>query len=112
MPTHVDTYTVQDGETVFLTLQIGEGQPGYSTVMIGSEKKASRKVIKDLELGDGADLRGKVLITATTVVDLQQDHDRTSVTIKLTDGHDLSKRKSQKADPSGVVVYLFVITFA
>lgn len=111
MPTQVDTYTVQDGETVFLTLDIGEGQTGYSTAMIGSRKVASRRRIKQLELGDGADLRGKVLVTTTTVVDLQRDHDRTSVTLTLTDGTTLVRPQSQDADASGVVVYLFVVTF-
>ena len=111
MPIHIDTYAVQDGETVFLTLHIGEGQSGHSTVMIGSEKKASRKEITDLELGDGADLRRKVLITTTTVVDLQRDHDHTSVTLELTDGNSLVKEQSQDADASGVVVYVFIITF-
>jgi hypothetical protein len=111
VPTRVDDHPVTAGEDVYLTVLIGEGQSGVSTVFLDESKRAARTEVRRLLLGTGTELRGHVLVVSTTVVDIQQAHDRTSVTVVLGNGHE--RRYAQQADatPSGVVNYLNVITF-
>lgn len=111
MPTRVDDHPLEDGEEVFLSVQVGEGQLGFTTAFLGDEKKASRREVSRFPLGPASELRGKVLVVSTTVVDIQKEHDRTSVTVVLGDGVERGYPQSEDARESGVVNYLNVITF-
>jgi hypothetical protein len=111
MPTQVADHEVRDSVPVFLTILIGEGQMGFSTVFLDQEKQAARREVRRLPLGDGAEARGKVLVVSTTVVDIRGEHDRTSVTVQLSDGIEQELRQSEDAHESGVVNYLTVIRF-
>jgi len=111
VPTRVDDHAVHDGEDVFVTVLIGEGQAGVTTVFLDQEKRASRTQVRRLLLGTGGELRGRVLVVSTTVVDIQQAHDRTSVTVVLANGSEHSFGQQAQAHPSGVVNFLNVITF-
>jgi len=111
MPTRVDDYEVRDGDDVFLTVRVGEGQLGFSTAFVGEEKKTSRRDVSRVPLGAAAELRGKVLVVSTTVVDIQKEHDRTSVTVVLGNGSEAEYPQSEDAHESGVVNYLNVVSF-
>jgi hypothetical protein len=90
-------------------MKVGEGQPGVTTVFFDHEKKASRQKVSRLPLGDGAEIRGKILVVSTTVVDLLKEHDRTSVTLVLANGTEQKFPDSEEATDSGLVNYLFAI---
>ena len=111
MPTRVDDLEVHEGHDVFLTVLIGEGQLGFTTALLGEEKKTARRDVRRLPLGPAAELRGRVLVVSTTVTDIQKEHDRTSVTVVLGNGGEHEFPQSEAAHPSGVVNYLNVITF-
>ena len=111
MPTRVDDHPVLDGETVFLTVLVGYGQLGFTTAFVGEEKKAEGREVHRLPLGTAAELRGRVLVVSTTVVDVQEEHDKTSVAVVLGNGTEREYPQAEDAHESGVVNYLNVITF-
>jgi hypothetical protein len=82
--TTTGTYTVGKGE-VFLTVSIGDAQIGGSAVLIGG-KTIGRNQIEELSLGDGAGLKGKSVKIKTTVADVNDKSNRTSVTYKFSGG--------------------------
>lgn len=82
--TTTGTYTVGDGE-VTLSVAIGDAQIGGSVVIIEGET-VGRNQIDDLVLGNGPDLRGKSVKIKTTVADVNDQSNRTSVTYKFSGG--------------------------
>ncbi len=109
MPTITGSYAVRGGEPVFVTVLIGDGQEGVSTIFLDQEKISSRVAVSRLPLGDGADLAGRTLVVSSTVVDIRNEHDHTSVTVVLANGRERRFPQSEDAQPSGVVNYLTVI---
>lgn len=110
MPTITGTFAVTEGTNVRLSVVSGEGQLGHSTVFLGPKKVCSRQEVVDVDLGDGATLRGQVLVISTLVVDLNTQHDRTSVTVALREPPK-AFTQSEDATSTGTVSYLAVITF-
>jgi hypothetical protein len=94
------TYTVGQNE-VFLTVSIGDAQIGGSIVLIGS-KAIGRNQIEKLSLGDGADLKGKSVKIKTTVADVNDQSNRTSVTYKFSGGpNPLNTEVTSEVDNDG-----------
>lgn len=113
MPTATATYLVEDGRTVTMDALIGDGQTGASVAFLGTEEIAAGPELRDVRLGDGSDVRGKVLVLSTTVVDIRPEHDKTSVNVILRGGHpeEFPIVQVATARPGGAVNYLTVVTF-
>lgn len=111
MPTTTTEYRVADAEAVLLDVWIGDAQAGGSVAYLGTRRVAAGRTIRDRELGPGEELRGRVLVVSTTVVDVQPSHDRTSVTVRLRGGTpaELPIVQSSSAAPGGAVNYLTVV---
>lgn len=113
MPTVTAKYPVKESERIMLDVIIGDGQAGGSAAFIGPEEKAAGPRIEGVNLGEGSDLRGKVLVVSSTVVDIRPEHDRTSVTVTLRGGYpdEFPIVQTATTTPSGAANYLTVVTF-
>jgi hypothetical protein len=81
-------YRVGDDDRVTLKITIGHGQTGTSFARLGEEVLASEhpgKLERALP-GTGRELRGKVLQCRTTVADIREETNKTSVTYELKGG--------------------------
>jgi hypothetical protein len=77
-------YRVADGD-VRLRIVVGNGQFGWSTVLLGSQRIAEGRHV-DALLGSGPELRGRVLLVTTDVRDVQPGTDHVSVAYRFTGG--------------------------
>jgi hypothetical protein len=91
--THRSTYKVAEGQ-VHLTVTIGEGQFGSTTVVVG-EKVFDHERRFDRDIGAGGALRGKQLTIVSVVTDTNDQDDDTSVTYELTGGALNTKHTSE-----------------
>ena len=66
-------------DEVFLTIRIGDAQIGGSVVLLNGREVGSNQ-ITDLNLGKGSDLKGSKVKIKTTVADINDQTNRTSVT--------------------------------
>lgn len=80
-------YTVGDGD-LFLSIRIGDGQIGGSAVMLVEQNKVIFKgeTVDRLRLGTGSDLKNTSVWAKTTVADINDRTNRTSVTYVLVGG--------------------------
>jgi hypothetical protein len=70
---------------VSLTVSIGDAQIGGSVVRIGSDIKGTNQ-IQDLTLGTGPELKGQSVKIKTTVTDINDSSNKTSVTYEFSGG--------------------------
>ena len=77
-------YRVAEGE-VRLRVQIGNGQAGWTSVMMVPEVAAEGEAC-DVTLGRGADLVGRTVICRTTIRDVQPATNHASVTYFFSGG--------------------------
>ena len=113
--TITDFYDVDDSsKKVTLEMKIGFGQPAASRVFIdyspiGGQKQNDFSV----ELGTNKSLKDTKLIINTSVWDLQDATDRTSVTVKLNGGIHSYERTSEcsVSEQGGVAIYIVTIYF-
>lgn len=94
-------YKVGDG-IVHLKVTIGPGQFGSSLVTVGDKEYDQARTV-DVDLGSGADLKGKVAKVFSVVTDTNRQTNMTSVTYRLTGGPSpleatLSVRVDQERD--------------
>jgi hypothetical protein len=103
-------YRVGEG-VVHLTITVGEGQLGTSTVILGTEKIAHGESI-DVDVGRGPEIAGNMLVCTTAVTDILPETNHTSVTYDLTGGPQPRRFvQLEDIDPDGTIVYLAVFTF-
>ena len=81
---HSSSYRVGTGE-VRLELLIGEGQRGNIRATVGAKKFHQQHDLDEV-LGKGPELAGQVLTVLTTVTDVNEETNRTSVTYRLSGG--------------------------
>jgi len=79
-----NNYTVINDKQVHLTVTIGNGQLGSTTVKLDGETKINGNI--DDDLGTGEVLTGKVLLINTTVNKANNSTNNASVTYNLTGG--------------------------
>lgn len=66
MPTQTTTYSVGDQDRIQVDVLIGDGQPGGSTVTLGTTQLASGGgELSNVAVGVGKDIRGKKLIVVS-----------------------------------------------
>jgi len=113
IPRKAVQYEVLDGRPITFSVLVGEQQSGGSVAYLGTALAAQGLEIHDHELGDGAALRGRVLVVSTAVVDVRPEHDRTSVVVRVRGGSPdaLDVMQSQETTPGGAVNYLTVVRF-
>lgn len=113
MPTVTARYVVIDDGDVRLSVTIGDAQTGSSAAHLGRDLFAPGPDIQDVIVGQGAEIRGKVLVISTIVVDIRPEHDRSSVTVTLRGGHPEVFPLVQAATSStgGAIPYLTVVSF-
>ncbi|HEY6359479.1 MAG TPA: hypothetical protein VIX63_00175 [Vicinamibacterales bacterium] len=80
-----DEYRVADGE-VRLAVSIGEGQTGLVSVFLGGVKISRSPAPIDLRVGEGSEIRDKLLEVRTIVNDVNSQTNKMSVTYQLTGG--------------------------
>ena len=81
-----ESYYVGSNE-VFLSVTVGQGQPGYVRVRLDGRLIADgNDSLKRVSLGDGDELHGSVIEVLTTVTDTNPQHNRTSVEHLLEGG--------------------------
>jgi hypothetical protein len=115
VPTVTQVYHVLPGAPVSLDVQIGDAQAGGHGVFLAGQLKAQGElVLKDVALGTGETLVGKVLVVSSVAVDIQPAHDHVSVQAVLRGGFPSPHTIVQAADaePNGNVGFLTVVTFS
>ena len=80
-----DDYTVGSAD-IFLAITIGEGQHGTSSVLLGTTRIAAGSGSLRVKVGDGDDIKGKVVIVRSVVNDVISQTNRMSVTYRFTGG--------------------------
>lgn len=80
-----DDYPVAGGE-VRLAVSIGEGQTGLVSVFLGGVKISRTPAPIDVRIGNGSDVRDKLLEVRTIVNDVNSQTNKMSVTYQLTGG--------------------------
>jgi hypothetical protein len=107
-------YRVGDlAQTVRLRIVIGQAQKGATVVQLGSGVLASTNDdVVDVELGTGAEVRGKKVFCTTLVTDVNPQTNLTSVSWELSGGaKDFVKTCTESLDRSGdSVLFVAVIT--
>lgn len=113
MPTVTLQYHVQAGVDITLDAIIGDGQAGGHAAFLGTVPVAQAPQQIHANLGDGADLVGRVLVVSSVAVDIQPVSDHVSVVVQLEGGHPSPLPIVQGADatPGGSVSFLTVVTF-
>lgn len=113
--TIVDFYRLNNSENnIRMDLTVGHGQESASDLSVDS--LTDEKAIKNSftrTLGTNKTLKGKTLRCVTTVNDIQQVTDQTSILLELNGGiGQYSQSRNKAADPPGSVVsYLIIIYF-
>jgi len=80
-------YKVIDSNDITLSLVIGEEQAGWFAVFLDGEFLVDGKTkIQNFSLGNGSDIKSKTLLIRATVLDINPDTNRTSVTYSLSGG--------------------------
>ncbi len=113
--TITDFYDLNDSSgKVTLEVNIGFGQPAASRVFVDFEPVGGQKLNDfSVELGSNQSLKDKKLIINTTVWDLQDATDQTSITIKLNGGKQPYERTAMcsVSEQGGVAIYITTIYF-
>jgi hypothetical protein len=112
MPTITGTFPVANAQDVHLTVDIGDGQLGRSSVAIRGKEIAAGGEI-DGSLGDGDKLRGEALFITSAIKDIRAETNRASVRVTLRCAgvtREFIQADSVKKD-GGVIVYVFMIAF-
>ena len=78
-------YTVGSTD-VFLAITIGEGQHGTSIVLLGATRIAAGSGSLHVKVGDGDDIKGKVVTVRSAVNDVIAATNRMSVTYRFAGG--------------------------
>jgi len=87
MPTKLEEdYGVIENKVVQLTVIIGQGHYGSSTVKLNDENIFIGENIKDLDIGEGQDISGKTLSIRTKVTVTNPNTNLTSVSYVLKGG--------------------------
>ena len=104
-------YQVENGD-VCLTVSIGDGQDGSSVARLDGQLLTLVE-IQNKHVGSGQDLIGKTLKVITTIRNILEETDRTSVTWTLTGGtQPLHKTCSKEVENDGAaVIYRAWFTF-
>ena len=80
------TYPVNDESQVRLSMEVGDGQAGGTSLMLDNEILGPNGAINNVLIGTGKDLRFKILRCTTRVHDINVQTNRTSVTHKFSGG--------------------------
>ncbi len=102
-----DSYQVVAGAVTKLTVTIGEGQYGTSSVFLGGDPLVTgQPTITDLVIGDGAVVKGKRLVIVSFVHDVQANTNKMTVTYAFTGGaKDKSFVAKGTVDTEGDMLY-------
>jgi hypothetical protein len=99
-----ESYTVDEGD-VKLAVVVGEGQKGYSEVLVDGVLRTSGATILDFNLGRGSELAGRRLRITSAVTDTNPHTNRTTVTYTLAGGlSDKAFQLSYEVDNPGETV--------
>ncbi len=79
-------HQTEAGQMVKARATIGEGQNGGWVMLIGDEHKAGGSAAKWIELGTGAELKGKHLEVSAVIQDTRPETDRLSLVVEITGG--------------------------
>jgi hypothetical protein len=104
----VHQYTVQDQDSVSLSVVIGQGAIGSSLVILDGNHLVAGTGVQNFRIGTGASLRGKVLVITSAMV---ATHSLTSQTVSLTGGAPQSWTDQHAAAAGDNVVYVCVVQF-
>jgi len=85
MATKLETSYPVNSNDVYLTVIIGEAQLGSSSVTLDSEILCTGE-IKDLKIGNGNDIKGKMLRVKSIVSDINDNTNRTSIIYRFKGG--------------------------
>jgi hypothetical protein len=102
-----------DDQSVQLSITIGDGQVGVTSINLGSEQIVSnhKNSILSMDIGTGEDLKGKTLYCTTSVTDVQSTTNQTSVMYELHGGKiPFSQTLSETVAGDGDVVF-YTATF-
>ncbi len=115
MPTISETIRIRGNDKIALEIKIGNGQIGGYSFLLDSRSltpKTTTPRKSTYALGEGADLRFRVLIGTVKVKDVQRSTNRTTVTLTVRQGTSVRQfRETEQATEGGVVNYGVALTF-
>ncbi len=102
----------RDGTLLNLTVIIGDGQKGVTSVTLGTKSMVSNQVGNiNCDVGIDNDIVGQTLYCSTTVTDIRPETKQTDVTYKLTGGvSDFQQTLNESVTNLGDVVF-YAATF-
>lgn len=80
-----ESYVVAEGP-VTISVIIGEGQKGHTTVFLDASERTDGATIAGFPLGNGPDLEGREVRVSSVVTDTNPSTNHTSVTYTLSGG--------------------------
>ena len=106
------SYQVVDDQLVYVSVAIGQGQSGSSTVLLNGNSVCHGTAIANQPLGKGQDLRGKNLLVTSSMVINNPASNLTSNTVGLTGGTAPQNWTDSNSGSQGDnVVYLCAVQF-
>ncbi|MFQ5793888.1 MAG: hypothetical protein ACE5JP_02430 [Candidatus Bipolaricaulia bacterium] len=105
-------YRVRNEKPVTLTIKIGHGQRGTTSVNLNDEQLVNnhRNTLKQ-RIGTGEELNGKTLYCSTIVADIRTETNETSITYELRGGVSQFKQTLQESVESEGDVVFYLATF-
>jgi hypothetical protein len=92
---------------------IGEGQNGGWVMLLGDAHKAGGAAAKWVELGTGAELKGKHLEVSAVIQDTRAETDRLSLTVEVTGGpKTTSVHVAHVGKPGDGATYSIIVFFS
>ncbi len=102
-------YSVVDGSVVYLSVTIGQAAIGSTLVILDGSHIVAGTGVQNFSLGDGATLRGRVMVITSSMV---ATNILTSNTVGLAGGASAQSWTDQhSASPGDNVVYVSVVQF-
>jgi hypothetical protein len=115
MPTTIsETYLITSpNDDVLLDVVIGNAQHGNISVYLGPAPLATAPQFTKLRLGKGSEVRGKRLVIAGIIIDVNPNSDQTSMSSTISGGGSQPKTidSSEKVGTGGTSAQLHVVTF-
>lgn len=113
MPTTIATYAVEDNNQITFDVLIGDGQPGGSTISLGTREIASgTDELTNVPIGLGSAVRGEKVIVVSEVENKNPATNNTSVAVTLKGGANPKEVVQRQAavNKGDVIAYVTIVS--
>ncbi len=105
-------HTVVDAQPVNARAIIGNAQKGSWVMMVNDQRIDGGTGTHWVNLGNGEDLRGRLLEVSAVIQDVRPQTDRLSLAVEVTGPATTTMTIAHNGDPGGAAAYSAIIFFA